>query len=92
MASYVMKVHCQPLLGLWRLKSVSRSRPAFRREPAVTSQNEPSTYTLDPLVRKLEYWLPLDPADRAALLALPHKVKHVEAHDYIVRQGDRTEK
>ncbi len=43
------------------------------------------------MVRKLEYRQKLDADDRAAILALPHKVKSLEAHDYIVRQGDRAE-
>jgi CRP-like cAMP-binding protein len=43
------------------------------------------------MARKLEYRVKLDPADREALLALPHKVRTVESHHYIVRQGDRAE-
>jgi len=44
---------------------------------------------LQPLVDRLNYWVPLDEADRAAILALPHTVKTVEAHNYLVREFDR---
>jgi CRP-like cAMP-binding protein len=44
---------------------------------------------LDPLVRKLDYWHKLDAADRAAVLALPHTVKSLEQHFYIIRERDR---
>ena len=57
----------------------------------MTTQNIPSASTLEPMVRKLEYRQNLDAADRAALLALPHKVRRLEPHDYIVRQGDLAE-
>ena len=57
----------------------------------MTPQNVPVTSALEPMVRKLEYRQPLDASDRAALLALPHKVRPLEAHDYVVRQGDRAE-
>jgi CRP-like cAMP-binding protein len=40
------------------------------------------------LVRKLATHAPLDDADRAALLALPHSVKTIEPQGYIVREGD----
>ncbi len=43
---------------------------------------------LEPLVQKLSYWAKLDAADKAALLALPHSVKNLEPHHYVVRQGD----
>jgi CRP-like cAMP-binding protein len=45
---------------------------------------------LQPLVRKLEYWQKLSPDDRAAVLDLPHTVRTVEPHSYIVREFDRT--
>ena len=45
---------------------------------------------LGPLVDKLSYWSKLDAADRAAVLALPHSVKSVEQHHYIVRERDRS--
>ena len=47
--------------------------------------------TLEPMVRKLSYWQQLHADDRAAILALPHRVKTVEQHHYIVRDQDRTE-
>lgn len=58
-------------------------------ETCVTTQDKPSTSTLEPMLRKLEYRQKLDAADRAAVLALPHKIKQLERHDYIVREGDR---
>jgi CRP-like cAMP-binding protein len=45
--------------------------------------------TLDPLLRKLSYWVKLDEADRAAVLDLPHTVKTLPQNGYIVREGDR---
>jgi len=57
----------------------------------LTTQNKRSAAALEPLVRKLEYRQKLDADDRAALLALPHKIKLLEPHDYVVRQGDRAE-
>ena len=44
---------------------------------------------LAPMVRKLQNWAALDEQDRAALLALPHSLKRIERHHYIVREGDR---
>jgi CRP-like cAMP-binding protein len=41
------------------------------------------------MLRKLGYWAPLDKTDEAALLALPHKIQEIDAHSYIVREGDR---
>lgn len=43
---------------------------------------------LEPLVRKLSYWNKLDAADRAAVLALPHVLKPLQQHHYIVRERD----
>ena len=48
-----------------------------------------SPSALDPLVRKLSYWVKLGEDDRAALLALPHNVKALAQNGYIVREGDR---
>ena len=42
--------------------------------------------SLEPLLRKLTYWYPLDKADQEALLALPHRVRALEAHHYVVRE------
>lgn len=44
---------------------------------------------LAPMLRKLEYWAFLSDADREALLALPHALKTMEPHQYIVREGDK---
>jgi CRP-like cAMP-binding protein len=43
------------------------------------------------MLRKLEYWQKLSSDDRTAVLALPHTVKRMEAHHYIVREFDRAE-
>ncbi len=45
--------------------------------------------TLEPMVNKLEYRWKFSPEDRAALLALPHTVKTLDAHQYIIREFDR---
>src|SRR4051794_23333183 len=44
--------------------------------------------TLEPMLRKLEYWQQLDGADRTALLALPYTVKTVAQNYGLVREGD----
>ena len=44
--------------------------------------------TLEPLVRKLEYRVRLDPDDRTAVLDLPFTLRKVERGAYIVREGD----
>jgi CRP-like cAMP-binding protein len=49
----------------------------------------PGPSTLEPLVRKLEYWEKLDQGDREALLALPFTVKTFEQNHYVVREFDR---
>ena len=53
-------------------------------------QNPPHAdeHPLEPLVRKLAYRAKLSGADRDALLALPHTVKTMEQHHYVVREGD----
>jgi CRP-like cAMP-binding protein len=48
-----------------------------------------SSTTLEPMAQKLGYWFPLDEQDRAALLALPHRVKSLEAHHYVVREREK---
>jgi CRP-like cAMP-binding protein len=55
----------------------------------VSAQDKPSTAELEPLLRKLESRQKLDASDREAVLALPHKIKLLKRHDYIVREGDR---
>jgi CRP-like cAMP-binding protein len=54
----------------------------------MTTQEQPSAATLEPLLRKLEYRQKLSSEDRAAVLALPHTTERLKQHDYIVRQGD----
>ena len=54
-----------------------------------TGNQRPSPSTLEPLVNKLAYRRKLSRDDRAALLALPHTVKTLEASHYIVREFDR---
>ena len=44
---------------------------------------------LAPMLRKLESWASFTDKDREALLALPHILKAIEPHHYIVRDGDR---
>lgn len=46
---------------------------------------------LEPMVRKLDYRHKLHPDDRAAVLRLPHTVKQLEQHSYVVREFDRAE-
>lgn len=47
-------------------------------------------HPLAPMLRKLQHDRALSPDDRAAILALPHALKAVEPHAYLVREGDRT--
>jgi CRP-like cAMP-binding protein len=44
---------------------------------------------LAPMLNKLEFWTFLNDEDRAAVLALPHRVKQIEPHNYIVREGEK---
>lgn len=44
--------------------------------------------TLEPMLRKLNNLFPLDEADVEALLALPHRVRAVEPHHYVVRERE----
>jgi len=43
------------------------------------------------MLRKLQYWRKLSAEDQQAVLSLPHTLKRVEAHNYLVREFDRTE-
>jgi CRP-like cAMP-binding protein len=43
------------------------------------------------MVRRLAYWHALSPDDRAAVLNLPHRVRTLEQHNYIIREFDRAE-
>lgn len=45
--------------------------------------------TMQPMLDKLQLWLPLAPADQAAVLALPHSVRSLRPHDYIVREDEK---
>lgn len=44
---------------------------------------------LESLVSKLGYRQKLDATDRAAILALPHTLKRVEQHHYVIRERDK---
>ena len=44
--------------------------------------------SLEPMLRKLTYWYPLDQSDQEALLALPHRVRELEPHHYLVRERE----
>lgn len=46
---------------------------------------------LELMLRRLEYWQTLTPDDRAAILKLPHSIRVLEPHHYIVREYDRAE-
>ena len=48
----------------------------------------PFPNTLMPMVTKLQMWTWLDDADRDAVLALPHRIRALRAHEFIVRDGD----
>jgi CRP-like cAMP-binding protein len=45
--------------------------------------------TLSPMIDKLQLWRPLDPAEKRAILALPHKVEEARAHACLVREGEK---
>lgn len=46
---------------------------------------------LAPMLEKLERWAPLTEADRAAILALPHRIRTLSSHDFIVREGNHSD-
>jgi len=48
----------------------------------------PFSTILMPMVTKLQLWTRLEDEDRDAVLALPHKLRSLRAHEYIVRDGD----
>ena len=66
--------------------------PPFPRETKLNKQHSPQQdgSALEPMLRKLQYWVDFSPEDSAALLALPHTVRNLEQHQYIVRERDRT--
>ena len=51
--------------------------------------SSPSDDALAPMVRKLELWHSLSDEDRAAILALPHTIRHLDAGQYLVWDGDK---
>ena len=46
--------------------------------------------TLEPMVRKLGYWIDFDERDRQALRDLPNKTRRLERHGHIVREREKT--
>ena len=48
----------------------------------------PNPSALEPMLRKLSYWYSLDEGDAEALMALPHRVRAVDAHHYVVRERE----
>jgi CRP-like cAMP-binding protein len=51
--------------------------------------SNPSDSPLAPMLRKLEYSAPLSSEDQEAVLALPHVLRTIEPHGYIVREGGK---
>jgi CRP-like cAMP-binding protein len=51
-------------------------------------QQQATLHPLDPLLHKLQQWVPLDAHERAAVLALPCRVQKAERGKYIIRDGD----
>lgn len=48
----------------------------------------PTVAVLEPLIRKLSYRTTLDAADRAAIVALPLKIKTIERNHFVVRERE----
>lgn len=46
-------------------------------------------HALAPMVRKLEQWHPLNDEERVAVLELPHVIRDLKAHQYVIWDGDR---
>ncbi len=44
---------------------------------------------LELLFARLSYWFPLEESDRDALATLPHRVKSVDAHHFIIREREK---
>jgi CRP-like cAMP-binding protein len=61
----------------------------YSTDPAATAAGGTPTSVLTPMLHKLQMWKPLDPAEQAAILALPHMTKALPVAGYIVREGDR---
>jgi CRP-like cAMP-binding protein len=53
---------------------------------------EPEPHPIQLLIRKLTTHHPLSEPDQAALLGLPFRLRTVEAHTHLVREGDRPER
>ena len=51
--------------------------------------SENSAHALAPMVRKLGLWAPLSADDTQQILALPHQVRHLDAGQYLVWDGDK---
>jgi CRP-like cAMP-binding protein len=51
-------------------------------------QSNTDSSTLEPLVEKLAYRMPLDAEDRAAIMALPFTIRTMERGQYVVRERD----
>ena len=49
-------------------------------------------HPLESLVRMLKTHHPLSAEDKAAILSLPYKIRHLETQSYTVREGDRPER
>ena len=47
-----------------------------------------TSHPLDPLLHKLQQWMPLNDHERAAVLALPCRVQKADRGTYIIRDGD----
>jgi CRP-like cAMP-binding protein len=83
------------LLGRERAQQPTAADRASRRSlsplgPQLNSIADAPDGTLEPFVRRLGYWRKLSADDRAALLGMKHTVRTVEAHQFIVREFDRT--
>lgn len=48
-----------------------------------------TTSALAPMLKKLQLWLPLSERDQQAVLALPHTLRSMRAHEFIVREDDK---
>ena len=48
-----------------------------------------SATVLAPMVRKLEHWHPLNDEEQRAVLDLPHTVRTLKGHQFVVWDGDR---
>ena len=70
------------------------ARSAVTTRPALLSRKEPRKWSpcnspLAPLLRKGLYRTSLSEADRAALLSLPQRLRTIERHEFVRREGDR---